>query len=202
MLPLSWILTSFSFIASNGSNRAGNCSYSTWISDRASETVSSSSAATARTGSPMNLTTLSRMNICFFFFSVRRKNQYWTTFGTSSIVAMALTPGRLFTLAISMLVTLAWGCGLRRSLACSMPSIFKSVAYLARPVTLSIASIRLRLLPTTDSLSLMLRLPYGSGCLKDCLHLPVIPRAPAKIAGESFPYCILRRIWIMVKYRF
>ena len=127
---------------------AGRGSYSTFTRERALSTVCRSSAAMANTGSPINRTTLSRKNICFFFFSVRRENQYSITLGTSRIVATALTPGSFSAEDVSIRFTLAWACGLRISFACSIFSSLMSVAYLADPVTFSTPSIRSRDFPT------------------------------------------------------
>ena len=68
--------------------------------------------------------------------------------GTSKIVATALTPGNFSAAEVSILFTLAWACGLRRSFACSILSSLMSAAYLAEPVTLSKPSIRGRDFPT------------------------------------------------------
>ena len=69
--------------------------------------------------------------------------------GNSAEVTTAFTPGKARARLGSMLLMRAWGWGLRRTLPYSRPGKLMSAPYWARPVTLSVPSWRIGLLPTT-----------------------------------------------------
>ena len=94
------------------------------ISSIAAAAVSSSTAATARIGSPSYRGSL-----------VRDASFGAVTSGRSSAVKMPSTPGSASAARVSSARTRAWGIGLTSSLQNTMPSARWSSAYLARPVT-------------------------------------------------------------------
>ena len=102
----------------------------------ASAAVVSSTAASARIGSPTNIGSVVRIG-----FSGGGSD------GTSSAVRMSTTPSMASASEASMLRTRACGIGLVSSLQNSMPSARKSSAYLARPVTLATTSGGTKSLP-------------------------------------------------------
>ena len=121
---------------SSGSSVNGSGSRSTLIFSIASAAVVSSTAATARIGSPTNSGSMVRIG-----FSGGGND------GTSSAVRMPATPSMASASEASMLRTRACGIGLVSSLQNSMPSARKSSAYLARPVTLATTSGGTKSLP-------------------------------------------------------
>ena len=114
---------------SSGSTANGSGSMSTRIASIASAAVVSSTAATARIGSPS-----------YFGSLVREVSLGASAAGRSSAVRMASTPGIASAALVSMLRTRPCGIGLTSSLANSMPSALKSSAYFARPVALATRS--------------------------------------------------------------
>ena len=114
---------------SSGSSTNGSGSRSSRMRSTASAAVVSSTAATARIGSPS-----------YFGSLVSAASLGVSTGGRSAAVRMAATPGRASAALVSMRRTRPCGIGLTSSFANSMPSARKSSAYLARPVTFATRS--------------------------------------------------------------
>ena len=126
---------------SNGSRQKGSGSRFSLIASIAFCAVVSSTAATARIGSPTKWGSFVRMLLagpCCL--------------GTSSAVSMAMTPSMLSASAVSMARTRAWGIGLLRSRQKSIPSARKSSAYLALPVTFARMSGGVKSLPIRSAI--------------------------------------------------
>ena len=114
---------------SSGSTANGSGSMSSRMASIASAAVVSSTAASARIGSPS-----------YSGSFVRPASLGASTGGRSSAVRIASTPGIASAALVSMLRTRPCGIGLDSSLANNMPSARKSSAYFARPVTFATRS--------------------------------------------------------------
>src|SRR5262245_35817288 len=164
---------------------------------QASSAMASSSAATAATGWPTKTTrsmaSTAWARVGAFFFSP----------GMSAAVTTARTPGRAFALLVSIFLIRAWACGLRRSLACSMPLGLRSATYSVLPVTFSAPSARGIARPTPfTSRVVFITVAIGShppsrrslrGLGDRGDHLRV-PRAPAEVSGDAVADLFLGRL--------
>ena len=108
----------------------------------ASAAVSSSTAATARIGSPWYSGSLvSAFSPCWLaLITAPRSVTLSAGAGRSSAVRIAFTPGIASAALASRCFTRACGIGLSSSLQNSMPSARKSSAYFALPVTFATRS--------------------------------------------------------------
>ena len=122
---------------SSGSTTNGRCSNSISMASMASAAVSSSTAATARIGSPWySGSMVSAFSPCLLaLITAPRSVTLSAGAGRSSCVRIALTPGMASALLKSRCFTRPCGTGLKSSLQNSMPSARKSSAYFALPVT-------------------------------------------------------------------
>ena len=129
-LPLDRAFGPPGYRLSSGSSTCGSCSRSILIFSSASAAVVSSTAASARIGSPMKKTSsFCRIGRCG-----------GGNCGTSSAVRIPRTPGILSASEASILRIFACGIGLVSSLQKTIPSARKSSAYFARPVTFATTS--------------------------------------------------------------
>lgn len=107
----------------------------------ASAAVSSSTAATARIGSPSYIGSIVKpRSLSVLAVMPSPSDAPAVGFGRSSTVRIAFTPGIAIAALVSMRVTFACGIGLKSSLQNSMPSARKSSVYFAFPVTLATRS--------------------------------------------------------------
>src|SRR5215468_218090 len=107
---------------------------------------------------------------------------------------MPSTPLILSAAEVSMRRILACGIGLVSDLQNTMPSVRKSSAYLARPVTLAVTS--------TGTKSLPMRL-YAISSLPGCAHdgsqIVIVGPAPADIAGHCESRLVDRRFGVVLQ---
>src|SRR5262245_25427801 len=189
-------------IESSGSTAAASTSYSTSMRSHASSAMASSSAATAATGWPTN-TTRSMARTAW-----ARVGAFFLRLGMSAAVMTARTPGRALAREVSMRLIRAWACGLRSSLACSMPLGLRSATYSVRPVTFSAPSARGIESPTpftprvvfiTVAMASTPPSRRGGGCLRDRGDHLRVPGAPAQIAGDPEANLVLRGTTVLVQ---
>src|SRR5499425_2537 len=181
-----------------GSTAAGRTLYSTVIRSRASSAMASSSAATAATGCPTN-TTRSMARTAW-----ARVGAFFLSCGMSAAVMTARTPGSALAALTSIDTILACACGLRSSLACSMPRGLMSATYCTRPVTFSGPSGRGIDSPTplTSRVVFMVDMSGapGDGRLGGLAdggdHLRVA-RAPTEITRDAVADLLLARLRIL-----
>ncbi len=128
--PLSWIGWASGWSAAIGSVIAGSGSYVTAMSLHASRAVRASSAATSAIGSPMKRTFVRASGYWSLFMSPKS-----SSFGRSSCVSTARTPGSARALVVSIDRIRACGCGLRSVAPCSIPCRQRSLAYSNSPFT-------------------------------------------------------------------
>src|SRR5439155_20464973 len=157
------------FLMASWIDRIGSSgSYSTSIAFIASNAMSSSSAATAATGSPTNRT-LSGQRACSSWLTGRMPKGI----GRSRPVSTASTPGILSAFDVSILTMRACGTGERCSLQKTIrgrtmsSANFVTPAHLERPSTLRTAE------PTTR------RAPLDAAAMQDLLRRPRAGIAPA-----------------------
>src|SRR5262245_17949322 len=192
----------------------GNGSYSTSIRASAACAVSSSSAATAATGSPTKRA-FSTQSACSSWLTGRIPN------GTSSSLptSVASTPGCAAALATSMRRMRAWGCGERSSRACAMRGSARSSANSVWPVTFAAASTRTSGRPTTPSLGFGVSATHDLGLRRQLLRsdprLAPHPRrgqqhgledlevagAAAQVGGERLAHLAVARARVLRQQR-
>ena len=122
-------------------------------------------------------------------------------FGKSAAVTTAFTPGSFSALEVSIYTIRACACGLRLTLAHSMPGSAISAPNCARPVTLSTPSGRIGRVPTTfrsawmqcNSCGALLSSDFGGGVHHRADDL-VVAGATAEVAGQPVARLLLGRV--------
>src|SRR5262245_55256021 len=137
-----------------------------------------------------------------------RVGAFFLRLGMSAAVMTARTPGSALAREVSMRLIRACACGLRSSLACSMPLGLRSATYSVRPVTFSAPSARGMESPTpftprvvfiTVAMASTPPSRRGGGCLRDRGDHLRVPGAPAQIAGDPVANFLLRGVTVLVQ---
>ena len=142
-------------MASSTFMTGGSTWYFTSIRDRASSAMWGLVAATAATACPLYSTLSAARQLLLINFGLDmapspRSAIFPEGCGRSAEVTTALTPGIARARLASMERMRAWGWGLLRVLAWRSPGNWMSAPYWALPVTLSVPSWRMGLVPTTS----------------------------------------------------
>src|SRR5262245_13964412 len=137
-----------------------------------------------------------------------RVGAFFLRLGMSAAVMTARTPGSALAREVSMRLIRACACGLRSSLACSMPLGLRSATYSVRPVTFSAPSARGIESPTpftprvvfiTVAMASTPPSRRGGGCLRDRGDHLRVPGAPAQIAGDPVTNLLLRGVTVLAE---